>query len=66
MSNAKPDPADRPTGSPWTYAEAWPYLKISARTLHRLISSGKVRVIRLGNKPMIPDDEVRRLAAAGS
>ena len=66
MRHAQPDqPEARPEGAPWKYAEAWPYLNISERTLHRLINAGKVQVIYIGKKPLIPDSEVRRLAAAG-
>ncbi len=66
MSSTKAElVADRPAGAPWALADARDYLGVSERTFRRLTSSGRVRTIRIGGKPMVPDAEVRRLAAEG-
>lgn len=56
----------RQLGSPWTYKDAAEYLSMSRAHLNSLVRSGQVRAIRLGNrKKLIPDAEVRRIAAHG-
>ena len=55
----------RPEGAPWVMRDAWEFLGVGERTFRRMASDGRIRVIRIGGKPMIPDTEVRRLAAEG-
>jgi excisionase family DNA binding protein len=57
--------AGRPAGAPWPIPDAAGYLAVSTRHLIRLIDAGKVRSIRLGRRVLIPDAEVRRIAAEG-
>jgi excisionase family DNA binding protein len=60
-----PPPATRPAGSPWSILAAAQFLTVSARHLHRLIDSQKVKSILLGRRRLIPDSEVQRLAREG-
>jgi excisionase family DNA binding protein len=39
---------------------------ISRTTLHRLISGGKIRAIKIGRRLMIPSDEIERIVAEGA
>ena len=57
--------AERPAGAPWPLADARKFLNISERTLRNMARDGRVRVIKVGGRPMVPDAEVRRLAADG-
>ena len=56
----------RPAGAPWHLAEARDYLGIPERTFRKLTSAGTVRTIKIGTKKMVPDAEVRRVAADGA
>jgi excisionase family DNA binding protein len=52
--------------SPWlSLAEAAKYLSVSARTLQRLASRGRIRSTTLGRRRLFHRDELDRLAAAG-
>lgn len=55
----------RPAGSPWPIPEAAAFLRVSERHVYRLIDARKLKAVRLGRRRLIPDAEVRRLAAAG-
>jgi excisionase family DNA binding protein len=55
----------RPEGAPWPIADAADYLCVSLRHLVRLADAQKVKTMRFGRRRMVPDDEVRRLAAEG-
>lgn len=57
--------AERPDGSAWPLADAAKYAAVSLRTLTRLIAAGRVRSIKIGHRRLIPDAEVKRLAAEG-
>src|SRR4051812_42951898 len=50
----------RPAGSPWSVADGAVYLGISTRHLRRLIDAGRVRIVRIGRRVLIPDAEVQR------
>jgi len=56
---------ERPDGKPWQVGEASLFLHVSAAHLRRLVAGGKVRSIRLGRRVLIPDVELRRVAAEG-
>jgi excisionase family DNA binding protein len=58
--------AGRPAGSPWPIPAAAAYLSVSERHLWRLIDASRVRTIRLGRRVLVPDSEVRRVAAEGA
>jgi excisionase family DNA binding protein len=60
-----PPSAGRPAGSPWPVPAAATYLSVSVRHLWRLIDAGRVRAIRIGRRVLVPDSEVRRVAAEG-
>jgi excisionase family DNA binding protein len=59
-------PAARPSGSPWSLADAATFLGVSARHLARLIESKAVKSFRLGRRVLIADAEVRRVAEHGT
>jgi excisionase family DNA binding protein len=63
--NSSPHLTDRPEGAPWPIADAADYLCVSLRHLVRLADAQKVKTIRFGRRRMVPDFEVRRLAAEG-
>jgi excisionase family DNA binding protein len=54
---------DGPSGKPWTIRDASKHLGVSDAHLRRLIKNGEIRGMKLGWRRLIPDDEVRRLAA---
>jgi excisionase family DNA binding protein len=58
-------PIGRVDGSPWSLVDAAEYLHVSSAHLRRLVDAGKVRSIRLGRRVLIPDVELRRVAAEG-
>jgi excisionase family DNA binding protein len=60
-----PAPRNRPEGAPWPIADAAEYLSVSLRHLVRLSDANKVKTIKLGRRRMVPDDEIKRLAAEG-
>ena len=63
----KQKPGDRPAGAPWPLKDAREYLGgISERTFRELVAAGKVKTIPIGGRPMVPDAEVRRIAAEGT
>jgi hypothetical protein len=64
-THVPPAPIGRSPGKPWPVADLADHLCSSERHLWRLIAAGRVRVIRLGRKVLVPDDEARRLAADG-
>ena len=67
MVSASPQPPQptRQPGSPWSISAAASFLAISSRHLIRLIDSRKVKSIVLGQRRLLPDAEVQRLAAEG-
>ncbi len=52
-------------GAPWRVQDAAEYLRVSSKHLRKLVAGGKVRSIRLGRRVLIPDVELRRVAAEG-
>ena len=66
MSLATPLPTPRPRGKPWPVDELSVHLGISDRHLRRLITAGKLRVVRIGRRVLIPDDEATRLCTEGT
>lgn len=52
-------------GQPWTVPDLARFLLCSDRHIRRLIATRKVRVIRLGRKVLVPDDEAQNLARKG-
>jgi excisionase family DNA binding protein len=67
MASAPPQlpPPNHPAGSPWPIPDAAAFLGISPRHLHRLIDAHKVKSIVLGRRRLVPDSELRRIAAEG-
>jgi excisionase family DNA binding protein len=65
MSVASQLPSPRPPGKPWSVGELREHLGISDRHMRRLISAGKVRVLRLGRRVLVSDDEASRLMTEG-
>jgi excisionase family DNA binding protein len=63
-TESKPQ-TDRPVGQPWTVAEAARFLRIGERSLHRYIAAGRVPSIRFGDRRLVADDVVRKLASRG-
>jgi excisionase family DNA binding protein len=61
-----PAPAARSAGAPWPVRTAAHFLAVSERHVWRLIVAGRVRAIRIGRRVLIPDAEVRRVAAEGA
>ena len=61
----QPDAAP-PPAPPWPLAEAWRFLHVSERHFRRLIRAGKVRSIKIGERVLVPDAEVRRVAEHGT
>lgn len=58
--------APRPTGPPWTIPDAAAFMRVSPRHFATLIAKRQVRVIRLGRRVLVPDDEMARLAREGT
>jgi excisionase family DNA binding protein len=59
-------PLARPPGSPWPLSEAANYLGISLRHLIRMADQNKVKTIYIGRRRLVPDDQVRAVAAEGT
>lgn len=56
----------REPGAPWSIHDAVRYLGISQRHLRRLVNKRSIGSFRLGRRVMIPDAELRRIAAEGA
>lgn len=61
MSKASPVPAIRVDRRAYTREEAAQALTISTRTLDRLIRGGRLAVVKIGARILIPATEVDRL-----
>jgi excisionase family DNA binding protein len=59
------DRETRAPGGPWSVPDAAAFLGVSERHVYRLLDAGKVRSVRIGRRRLVPDAEVRRLAAHG-
>lgn len=46
--------------------EASHLLGISKSTVYRLVNSGKIRMIKVAGRSVIPNSEIRRVASEGS
>lgn len=57
--------AARQTGQPWPIAEAATFLHTSVRTLTNSGKRGTLRLLRIGNRLYVSDEEVRRVATEG-
>jgi excisionase family DNA binding protein len=67
LFQATPPPlTGRPDGSPWPFPDAARFLAVSLRHLTRLADANQVKTIRLGRRRLVPDAEVKRLAAEGT
>lgn len=58
-------PEVRQPGEPWPIAEAAEYLRTSVQTLTRAGKAGHLRVIRVGQRLFVPDEEVQRVRVEG-
>jgi excisionase family DNA binding protein len=47
-----------------TLPEAADRLRVSARTVRRLVASGQLRVIKIGRRSVVPESEVEAFLAA--
>jgi len=54
------------TDSPSTVEEALAFWKISKSLFWRLVAEKRIRLIRIGSKPMVARDELRRIARVGT
>jgi excisionase family DNA binding protein len=50
----------------WRINDACAALGISRSHLYELAAAGKVRLVKIGHRTVIPDDEVRRIAREGA
>ncbi len=55
--------AGREPGAPFDYPEASRFAKLSERTLRNLVRAGKLTVVRVGSRVLIPDDALRALVS---
>ena len=65
-ASAPPSPSPRMSGSPWSVPDAAAFLRVSVRSLERMLAARKAKSIRLGGRRLIPDAEVRRLSTEGT
>lgn len=61
-----PDNGGRQPGAPWDMAAVARFLGLSTRHVVRLADGGKLETIRFGRRRLVPDREVRRVAAEGT
>jgi excisionase family DNA binding protein len=59
----QPEPAQSKSALPrlWTVTEVATALRVSKMTIYRMVHSGELSHIRVGNSYRIPDDAVRML-----
>jgi excisionase family DNA binding protein len=50
----------------WRVNDACPALGISRSHLYDLAAAGKIRLIKIGRRTVVPDDEVQRIAREGA
>lgn len=48
----------KPTKRYYTPQEAWTHLKISRTTFYRLISTGKIEILKIGGKSLVDADKL--------
>jgi len=65
-SSFKPAPAPaREPGRPWSYAEAAEFLGVCTATVARACRDARIKSVAFGRRRLIPDAELRRVAAEG-
>ncbi|QEL20538.1 hypothetical protein [Limnoglobus roseus] len=58
-------PEVRQPGEPWSMKEATKYLKCCVRTISNAENTGRIRLIRIGTRVLVPDTELQRVAREG-
>jgi excisionase family DNA binding protein len=50
----------------WTVRDARRLLSVSHATIYNLVKSGRLRMVHVGRRALVPDEEIRRLVAEGT
>lgn len=61
-----PTKSDSTNRAAYTIPEAAEQLTISRASLYRLIDRGEIRRVKIGQRSVIPADEINRLLAEGT
>jgi|GEM_PF-3058624 len=54
------------TDGPATIEEALRFLRIGKSLFWELVGAGRIRLIRIGEKPLVPRAELQRIASEGT
>jgi excisionase family DNA binding protein len=66
MQNAAISDRERDRRVAWRVNDACAALGISRSHLYVLARGGKLRIVKIGNRSVVPDEDVQRLASKGA